>query len=264
MKKFGIAMALGMMTVLMAEATDAETPPAAGVDAPPAKPSTTQLLGDKGGKEDEAPPAAPGDDEVLDKAGFAKSDDQGLNYSLSFLARHGFTADNPAVDAAMGGDFSLLKAELAQKGIQGWEQALQLGEQAYGRAVDKQKAQQAEVGKVVTQVAEEFGVDWEAAVAHVGSSASPAEKAAINNLLSDPATARIAASFITGSFLNADGVERDPLVNAAGDNATAAAKPANGKLSRAEFTKEMAALRGKLGDSYINSPEAQALFARRA
>lgn len=250
--------------VLMAEATDAETPPAAAPADVAAKPSTTQLPGDKGKDEPQAPAEQPGDDEVLDKAGFAKSDDQGLNYSLGFLARHGFTADNPAVDAAMGGDFSLLKAELAQKGIQGWEQALQLGEQAYGRAVDKQKAQQAEVGKVVTQVAEESGVDWEAAVSHVGASASPAEKAAINNLLSDPATARIAASFITGSFLNADGVERAPLVNAAGDNATAAAKPANGKLSRAEFTKEMAALRGKLGDSYINSPEAQALFARRA
>lgn len=250
--------------VLMAEETGAETSGTGAEPQVPAKPSTTQLPADKGKDEPQAPAEQPGDDEVLDKAGFAKSDDQGLNYSLGFLARHGFTADNPAVDAAMGGDFSLLKAELAQKGIQGWEQALQLGEQAYGRAVDKQKAQQAEVGKVVTQVAAEFGVDWEAAVSHVGSSASPAEKAAINHLLSDPATARIAASFITGSFLNADGVERDPLVNAAGDNATAAAKPANGKLSRAEYTKEMAALRGKLGDAYINSPEAQALFARRA
>lgn len=251
--------------VMMAEETGAETSGTGAETPTPAKPSTTQLPGDKGGKEDEAPPEAPGDDEVLDKAGFAKSDDQGLNYSLSFLARHGFTADNPAVDAAMGGDFSLLKAELAQKGIQGWEQALQLGEQAYGRAVDKQKAQQVEVGKVVTQVAEESGVDWEAAVSHVGSSASPAEKVAINQLLSDPATARIAASFITGAYLNADNVEREPLASATGDNAGTAGKGgAGGKLSRAEFTKEMAALRNKLGDAYISSPEAQALYARRA
>jgi len=251
--------------VLMAEETGADAPAATGAADAPAKPSTTQIPGDKGADEQETPPEEKADDaDVLDKAGFAKTDDQGLNYSLSYLARHGFTADNPAVDAAMGGDFSLLKAELAQKALPGWEQALALGEQAYGRAVDKQKATQAEVGKVVTQVAEEFGVDWEAAVAHIGGTASPAEKAAINGLLADPATARIAASFITGAFLNSDGVEREPLATAAGDNvATARVPGAGGKLTRAEYTKEMAALRAKQGDGYINSPEAQALFARR-
>lgn len=251
---------------LMNEAGDGGEGAAPAPAATATAPASTTLPDDKGGKEqpaEKAPEAEkPGDAEVLDKAGFAHSDDPGLNYSLTFLAKAGFTADNPAVDAAMSGDFSLLKAEMAQKGLPGWEQALALGEQAYGRAVESQKATQAEVGKVVTDVASEFGVDWEQAVAHIGSSASAEEKTALNGLMANPATARIAASYIASGFLNSDGVERDPMARATADGAAPANLAAGGKLTRKEYTQEMAALRGKLGDDYINSAEAQALYKR--
>lgn len=252
--------------VLMNEAGDGGDGAAAAPAAAPAAAATTALPDAKTTKDQpaEKPPEAekPGDAEVLDKAGFVSSDDPGLNYSLTFLAKAGFTADNPAVDAAMSGDFSLLKAEMAQKGLPGWEQALALGEQAYGRAVDAQKATQAEVGKVVTDVAAEFGVDWEQAVAHIGSSASAEEKTALNGLMANPATARIAAAYIANGFLNSDGVEREPMAQATADGAAPAHQAAGGKLTRKEYTQEMAALRGKLGDDYINSAEAQALYKR--
>lgn len=254
-KRFGLA------AFLMAEEAGAEGGPATVPAEVEAKPSTTKLDSGKAPEQAPVPEEKPGDADILDKAGFAQSEDQGLNYSLAFLARNGFTADNPAVDAAMGGDFSLLKAELAAKGVAGWEQALGLGEQAYGRAVTAQKEKQAEVGKVVLSIAEESGVDWEEAVAHIGKSASDAEKTTLNNLMADPATARIAAAFITGQFLQTGTSERDPVA-AVGASTAPANQGQGGKITRREYTEKMRELRGKMGDGYINSPEAQALYNR--
>lgn len=252
----------GLNRVLMEEETGGEgNGNGGGNDTGTKAPATS--LDTEANKEPVVPKEQPGDDDVLDKAGYAKSQDQGLNYALTFLAKNGFTADNPAVDAAMGGDFSLLKAELAQKGLAGWEQALGLGEQAYERAVKAQEAQQKEVGDLVLKVAEESGVAWEEAVAHIGKVATNEEKTALNELMKSPATARIAAAFITGSFLNGGEGEREP-VPAARDAAQTTVSTKGGTLSRAEFTKEMAALRNKMGDSYINSPEAAALYRRLA
>lgn len=263
MKRSGMifGMTFGMAALLMAEETGGDVPAGGGEERVEPKASTTKLGTEKAPEQQEAPAERPGDAEVLDKAGFAHSEDQGLNYSLAFLARNGFDAANPAVDAAMGGDFSLLKAELAAKGIPGWEQALGLGEQAYGRAVESQKAKQAEVGKVVLSIAEESGVDWEEAVAHIGKSASDAEKSTLNSLMADPATARIAAAFITGQFLQTGTSERDPVA-AVGTGAAPANQGQGGQITRREYTEKMRELRGKMGDDYINSPEAQALYKR--
>lgn len=233
--------------------TTTETKPSVKVDEGKKAPETTP-----------APKPEPGDAEVLSKAGFESTEDKGLNYALTFLARHGFTADNPAVGAAFEGDFSMLKAELAQKGVQGWEQALGLGEQAYARLQKENEAAVAESGKIALEIAERSGVDWEAAVQHTSASASPEIKTALNDLLRSPATAAIAAGFITNSYLEGSNEEVQPRVSALGDQVQNANRQVQGgPLSRQEYTKEMAALRKKLGDDYLNSPEAQALYARR-
>lgn len=212
-----------------------------------------------------APQPEAGDADVLDKAGYQAADnDPGLNYAMKFLAGNGFNADNPAVEAAFGGDFSLLKAELAAKGIGGWEQALGLAEQSYERHVKANEAQAAEVGKVVTGVAERAGVDWEQAVAHVGKTASADERTAINQLLSNPATAHIAAQFITGSFIESGDTEHEPAARAVGDVTKGHQGPQGGALSRREYTAELSKLRTTLGDGYMSSPQAQALYRRLA
>lgn len=207
-------------------------------------------------------PAQGSDADVLAAAGYAfAEDDPGLNYATKFLATNGFNADNPAVAAAFDGDFSLIKAELAQKGIAGWEQALGLAEQSYDRHVKAGEATAKEVGGIVTKVAEEAGVDWEQAITHVGKTATAEEKTAINTLLGNPKTAHIAAQFITGAFRNSGEVEFDPQASATqnGDNG----KPsAGGKLTRVEYTGEMKKLRDALGDGYLDSPQAQVLYSR--
>ena len=240
------------------EGAAASTEAAPAAAAAPAKPASTAV---------EAPAAKPepaaDKNDPLTKAGFAPAEgDPGLTYAMTFLANNGFNADHPAVDAAFSGDFSLLKAELATKALPGWEQALGLAEQSYGRHVEQGKATQEAVGKVVTDFAAEAGVDWEAAVAHVGASASAQEKTAINGLLADPATARIAAMFITSTYANADGVEVLPQAQATNGNTTVTGNPAGGPLTRQQYTKAMGELRKQIGDGYVESPQAQALYAR--
>lgn len=265
MKRFGIVgMGLFGMAVMSGflEGEPAAAAPAAAVEAEAAKP-TVDL-----GKEAPAPvlPAEkPGDVDVLDKAGYAPAEnDPGLNYAMNFLAKNGFNSDNPAVEAAFGGDFSLLKAELAQKGLPGWEQALGLAEQSYDRHVKENDAKADAVGKVALEIAENMGVDWEQAVAHVGATATPAEKTAINSLLSDPATAHIAARFIAGSFIEGGDTEIEPAARAVGAEVKAHQGAAQGALSRAAYTAELGKLRKTLGDDYISSPQAAALYSRLA
>lgn len=266
MKRFGIAMAMGMIVGFGYSSPEGDEGAGGGeaVAAPAPAPASTKL---DAPKPDVKPPEAPkpGDAEVLDKAGYAPAEnDPGLTYAMKFLASNGFNADNPAVAAAFEGDFSLLKAELAQKGLPGWEQALGLAEQSYDRHTKENDAKAAEVGKLVTDVAESMGVDWEQAVAHVSKTASPAEKTAINQLLSDPATAHIAARFISGSFIESGDTEIEPRAKAVGAETSAHQGAGGGALSRAEYTAEMGKLRKTLGDDYVNSPQAQALYRRLA
>lgn len=233
-------------------------PVSAPVDKAPKEPVAAPLPvtgGSPKGTEEES---------VLDKAGFAESeDDPGLNYALNFLASNGFNSSSPSVLKALEGDFSLLKAELASKGVQGWEQAISLAEQSYERHVAEMEGVAEQVGGIVTQVAEQFGVDWEQAAAHVGSTAKPEEREALNSLLTDPATAHIAASYIATAFINGGDVEIAPQAKAVGDGSTRPTT-AGGTLSRQEYTQELAKLRKTLGDDYINSPQAQALYQRLA
>lgn len=266
MKRFGLFMAMGAMVRYMEAAGEGgEGAAPAAAAAEPVVPASVKL--------DEPAPAAvpkddkpkPGDAEVLDKAGYAPAEnDPGLTYAMKFLATNGFNSDNPAVEAAFNGDFSLLKAELAQKNLPGWEQALGLAEQSYDRHTKANEAKAGEVGKVVTDIAAGMGVDWEQAVTHVSKSASAEEKSALNTLLSDPKTAHIAARFISGSFIEAGDTEIEPAARAVGEATTVHAGPAGGALSRAEYKAELGKLRATLGDEYINSPQAAALYRRLA
>lgn len=264
-KRFGI-LGMGMFGILasgmiyMEEAGDGGAG-AAGVEAAPAA-ATVKVDGKEPAPAVTEQKPQPGDAEVLDKAGYAPVDnDPGLNYAMRFLAGNGFDAANPAVEAAFGGDFSLLKAELSAKGIQGWEQALGLAEQSYDRHVKEGEASAAKVGEIVTGVATARGVDWEAAVAHVGKTANADERTAINTLLGNPATAHIAAQFITGAFMESGDGEYAPAARAVGD-ATKTHQGQGGQLSRREYTAELSKLRESIGDSYMSSPQAAALFRR--
>src|SRR5690606_29641493 len=92
--------------------------PSAPVSQDPAKPNPA--------KEEPTP-----QEEEEGEIEFEATGDPGLDYALSFIARAGIDDQHPAFIAAANGDFGLLKATLAEKGLPGWEQAIALGEKAY-------------------------------------------------------------------------------------------------------------------------------------
>lgn len=193
---------------------------------------------------------------------FEPTGDPGLDFALGFIGRAGIGHDHPAMIAAEGGDFSLLKAELGTKGIAGWEQAVALGEKAYGEASKANEARVEAVGKAVLEVAGQVGVDWEQAVVWAKANGSPDELAKVNELMADPFTAKMAALYIASNYANADGVEKVPTKAAVSTTAAPAPPVSGGPLSRAEYRAGLSKLRETMGDSYITSPQATALYRR--
>lgn len=194
---------------------------------------------------------------------FEATGDPGLDYALSFIARAGIDDQHPAFIAAANGDFGLLKATLAEKGLPGWEQAIALGEKAYQGIKEKEAETVKAVQGAVLQVAEAVGVDWEAAVTHARDNATEDEVAQLNKLFSDPFTAKIAALYITHAYSTAPGVDVPARKQAVKPEAAPApSAQTGGTLSRVEFAQEAGKLHKKFGDAYTGTPEYRALAAR--
>jgi len=191
--------------------------------------------------------------------------DPGLDYALGFIYKAGIQDDHPAMQAAYQGDFGLLKALLAEKGAAGWEQAVALGEQAYGKFKASAEADAKSVGEAVTQVAEAMGVDWEEAVKWARGAASKEEAATVNEMLQSPATAKMAALWIAHNYSNQQGVDVAPRQKAVSDAAVPQPPAASGgTIDRVEFSREAGKLHKKYGDTYNQTPEYRALANRLA
>lgn len=194
---------------------------------------------------------------------YEETGDPGLDFALAFVGRAGIDSDHPAMQAAAAGDFGLLKALLAQKGIAGWEQAVALGEQAVERAKGKATELQGQIQEAVAGVAEAVGVDWEAAVVWARENADEAEIEAINGLFQSPLTAKIAAHYIASQFAaNAERPAGKPAVRADAGGAVAVSQ--TGSLTRIEFAQEAEKLFRQFGNGYMDRPEYKQLQARRA
>lgn len=189
--------------------------------------------------------------------------DPGLDYALGFIAKAGIDDQHPALIAASNGDFGLLKAFLAEKGIAGWEQAIALGEKAYEGLAAKASAEAAQIGESVVQVAAGLGVDWEDAVVHAREHGTDEEIAAINDALKNPATAKMAALWVTYNYANAAGTTVAPAKSAVKPEAAPTGLPGGqAPLTRVEFSNEVGKLHKRMGDAYTASPEYRALAAR--
>ncbi len=214
-----------------------------------------------------AVPAVPAATDAKPDAGAATvatyepTGDAGLDMALAFIGKQGFAQDHPAVVAAAAGDFSILKAELAAKGVQGAAEFLALGEQSYARTQEKAKAASAATNAAVYKVVggEE---SWKAIQTWASANATPEEKAEINAQLSaGGVAAKAAATYLANAYNKANNVSQEP---AEVTNGAAAKAPAsNGNLSAAEYAKEVNALNVKLKGRLDGSPEYEALNRRR-
>lgn len=189
--------------------------------------------------------------------------DVGLDMALAFVGKAGISQEHPAMQAATNGDFSILKATLAAKGVAGWEQFVALGEAAYARTTADNDKKAAASREAVYKVA--GGEDnWNAIKTWAGTNATPEEKAEINALLNQGGlAAKGAVQYLMQAYAKAANVEvnpRDPLANAG----ALPAAVANAPLSAREYAAEVQQLNNKLGGRLEGSKEYASLQRRRA
>lgn len=224
----------------------------------------TVLLGDSAKLADKpVTPAEPPQD-VPDGATveYEPTGDTGLDLALQFIGKAGVASDHPAVVAAASGDFSILKATLAAKGVQGWEQFVALGEDAYKRNQAKSE-EKANALKTLVHNTVGGAEQWAEIQTWASANADPGEKAEINAMLNAGGLqAKQAARYLAECYAAANNVEVNPAdpTRAAGRGSPAAD---NGPLSPRQYADEVARLNGKLHGRLEGSKEYQALQARR-
>lgn len=211
------------------------------------------------------PPAVPpvpedGDGDVV----YEPTGDVGLDLALDFVGKAGIPSNHPAMVAASEGDFSILKATLAAKGVQGWEQFVALGEQAYQKTVAATEAKSKALREAVHKEAG-GAEEWGAIQKWAGANATPEEKAEINNLLNQGGLqAKLAVQYLVSAYGRANNVTREPKDPTA--NASRGGLPGtnDGPLSPKEYAEAVRSLNNKLNGRLEGSREYDQLQRRRA
>ncbi|ALF01672.1 scaffold protein [Caulobacter phage Percy] len=189
--------------------------------------------------------------------------DPGLDTALQFIGALGINEHNPAMQAAIKGDFTALRALCASMGdkAKGYENFVALGERAYKDA--KAEADRTATAKQAA-ILEAAGDEdtWKAVLAWAGTVAEPHEKTRLNAMLEgDEFQARAAANLLVSQYnkrVNA------PLKPAAKHDASGekAGKEVPATITRREFASEVRALAFKHGDNYNTTPEYKQLVQR--
>lgn len=225
----------------------------------PAVPDAGPLIG-------EAPkPAGPivAEADTVGAVSYATTGDAGLDMALTFVGNLGLGPEDPAMAAAMDGNFGLLKAKLSALGdkAKGWEQYVALAEKAHTDTANATKAKVEADTKVIHDAV--GGKDnWNAISKWAGENAEPAEKESVNAALkAGGLAAKAVAIYLQGLYGRAQGttVEPEPVVQPG-----AAAKPdASGALTASQYAKEVQALRAKEGFRFESGAAYKQLNARR-
>lgn len=189
--------------------------------------------------------------------------DVGLDMALTFIGKAGINAAHPAMLAAQSGDFTILKATLAAKGVTGWEQFVALGEAAYSRTTaENEKKATASREAIFKEAGGEE--NWNAIKTWAGANATPEEKAEVNALLNQGGlAAKSAVKYLSEAYAKANNVEvnpRDPLANAAPGSPASA----NAPLSPRDYSAAVQQLNNKLGGRLEGSKEYADLQRRRS
>lgn len=241
--------------------------PAAPVAAPaaPAAPAATPVAAPA--STTPTPSASPDTSTDPQPVSWEKTGDAGLDMALGFVGARGFGPQHPAVQAAVQGDFSLLKAELAGMGAKatGYEAYVALAEKAYEH--DKARA---ETQEAMSVQAVHSAVGGEAAWAEIHqwakANAEPHERAEINAMIeAGPRQAKAAALYLKTLYENANGSVQAPA-SAVKPGASGHHSPtAGGPITDArEYSRLVLELEKKVGKANIqDSPEYLQLKQRR-
>ncbi|MBU9528229.1 hypothetical protein [Burkholderia multivorans] len=196
---------------------------------------------------------------------YERTGDPALDMALDFIGKAGYSHSHPAVQAALNGNFDLLSAELAAKGISGWEQHLALGKSAYEKHVKEQAAKTAEIKQLCIAAAGDEKT-WTDTLAWASQNAEPHEKEQVNAALAQGGiVAEAMSAYLVHAYRNASGVTVTPQRSAVNPNAASARAGAQGAgpLSPSQYAAEVAKLRAS-GRPIEGTPEYAALQKRRA
>lgn len=192
--------------------------------------------------------------------------DAGLDYALDFIGKLGYSDAHPAVRAAITGDFSLIRAELSTRGVQGADAVVKLAEDAHARFAAKE-SEQAQVLQSYAHEAAGGEQNWEVVRAWASKEATPAEKADVNaalakgGMVAKAMIRELVHLYKQGNTLPQDGKAVSKTAGTPASNAT--------PLTAQAYAQAVDELYRKLGPGAANSPEyaqlqKQRLAARRA
>lgn len=187
------------------------------------------------------------------------TDKPALSIALGFLRDAGINPTDPAFQVAeTDGDFELLKAILASKGLPGTDQMLAILEGEVNTHLDAVQEREDRTTQLVSEV---LGDQQEAVFEWARSNATPEEQETINNMLHDGGVAALGAALALQQ-LYGQGNNTKPAVNPVSQS-----KPSTGSggpLDARTFAAETAALASKLRGDPRGSSEYAALQQRRA
>ena len=192
--------------------------------------------------------------------------DAGLDYALDFIGKLGYSDAHPAVRAAITGDFSLIRAELSTRGVQGADAVVKLAEDAHARFAAKE-AEQAQVLQSYAHEAAGGEQNWDVVRAWASKEATPAEKADVNaalakgGMVAKAMIRELVHLYKQSNTLPQDGKAVSKTAGTPASNAT--------PLTAQAYAQAVDELYRKLGPGAANSPEyaqlqKQRLAARRA
>ena len=229
--------------------------PPAGV-ATPATPAPGVLLGDPAATQPTPNP------DTSQEFAYDPTGDAGLDYALNFVGKLGYGDTHPAIIAAQKGDFSLIRAELATKGVAGSDAVLALAEQAYTRFVAEDAKKAEELAGFAAQAAGS-PENWAVVRAWAAQEATPQEKAQVNAALAQGGlVAQGVISQLVNLYQQQHTLPKD-AADVAKPGAVGTAAPSNEPMTAKAYAQAVEALRQKLGNRTEGSPEYAALQSQR-
>lgn len=187
------------------------------------------------------------------------ADNPALGLALTFLRDAGIAPTDPAFTMAeVDGDFTLLKAMLAQKALPGTDAMVAILEKAVS---DHQASVEEHEAKTTALVAEVLGEQQEAILGWARENASDEEKSVINEMLEAGGLYARAAAVMLREQYSGSG-QTIPATNPV-QFSQSGGGTASGPLDARTYAAEVQALATKLGGDPRSSREYQVLSQRR-
>lgn len=248
--------ALGGAPAAAAPAAPAAGQAPAGVATPPT-PAASVLLDDPAA----ATPPAPNPD-TSNEFSYDPTGDAGLDYALNFVGKLGYGDTHPAMLAAQKGDFSLIRAELATKGVAGSDAVLALAEQAYTRFAADDAKKATELSGFAAQAAGS-AENWAVVRTWAAAEATPQEKAQVNAAIAQGGlVAQGVIAQLVNLYQQKHTLPKD-AASVAKPGAVGGAAPTAGPMTAQAYAQAVEQLRQKYGSNTDSTPEYAALQSQR-